>query len=100
MHYNPQQTKIIELCKSGEWVCQKYFQPISWCAHKRRAEIEKKGEYKFEKRPCECPVQISGSNDWIMSKIQVEVRPEKKEERVGLFPSYPKVDKDFSIWRQ
>ena len=77
MHYNPQQTKIIELCKDGYSHCQKEFQVISWCAHKRRAEIEKKGEYVFSKKKCDHG--ISGSNDWWMT------RAEKVEPRVQSF---------------
>lgn len=95
-HYNPQQTKIIELCKDRAWHCQKEFQPISWCAHKRRAEIEKKKEYVFLKRDCEHG--IKGSNDWIMAYV-IKEKPEKKEEKT-LFPSYPKLSENHKRWTQ
>jgi hypothetical protein len=59
-----QPEKIIELCKDGVWHCQNEFHPITWSPHKRRGEIEQKGKYLFEPRPCEHG--IPQSKDFLM----------------------------------
>jgi hypothetical protein len=49
-----QYQKIIDLCSDGEWHCGiDFWNLFIRSPHKRRSEIEKKGRYRFESRPCE-----------------------------------------------
>lgn len=68
MHYSRQQLEIIELCKSGEWVCHEDLKKLMWNEHKRRGEIRDKGEYRFEDRPC--AHSIKRTKDYRMLKVE------------------------------
>ena len=49
-----QHQKIINLCYDGRWVCQNQFRALYiFSPHKRRAEIELRGRYRFIKRKCQ-----------------------------------------------
>lgn len=73
-HYNRQQLSILSLCRETGWKCQGDFHPITWSPHKRRKEIEQKGEYRWETRPCEHG--ISGSKDYLL----IELAPKETKE--------------------
>lgn len=65
--YSPQEQKIIELCEGNGWICQAMFHPISWSPHKRRKELAKKGEYRWEERTCDHG--ITASKDYLMIEL-------------------------------
>lgn len=91
MYYSKQQLEIIELCKSGEWVCHESLKKLMWNEHKRRGEIRDKGEYRFEDIPC--VHGIKRTKDYRMLKVEIP-----KEEKVQLSFSY-KISETQKVWR-
>lgn len=66
--------KCVELCKDGDWHCQKEFRQFSWSPHKRRSDATHLG-YVFEDRKCEHGVR--NSRDYRLLNYE-EARPRKQ----------------------
>lgn len=68
-----QHSRIIELCKDGEWHCQTQFWAISKSPHKRRDDIhrhktlaaDKNYFYDFKERPCTHDI-ANGMKDYLL----------------------------------
>lgn len=71
-----QHKKIIGLCSDGEFHCQNEFRALYiFSPHKRRAEIEEGGKWKFEKRKCQHGVR--GQFDYRMYQDPTYIEPRK-----------------------
>ena len=63
------------MCQDRASHCQNAFRALYiYSPHKRRSEIELRGEYKFRKRKCEHGV--SGQFDYLMEKTASETAPQ------------------------
>ena len=77
-----QHQKIINLCGDGEYHCQiEFWNLFIRSPHKRRGEIEEKGQYHFETRDC-----IHGVKNGFDYRMSGEKRSQKVEyvERNGV----------------
>ena len=64
-----QHQKIIEMCSDGKYHCQiEFWDLFIRSPHKRRGEIEKRGEYEFKTRPCEH--KVKNGYDYLMFRKQ------------------------------
>jgi len=67
-----QHQKIIEMCRDGKYHCQiEFWNLFIRSPHKRRADIEEKGEYRFETKDCEHGVK--NGFDYKMVAVQKTV---------------------------
>jgi len=69
-----QHEKIIKMCRDEKFHCQNEFRALFiFSPHKRRSEIEIRGQYSFEKQKCEHGVR--GQFDYKMIDNYAEPPP-------------------------